>query len=123
MAYRTHGSLRKLAGCLCSYLTVNLTTSIPGVFLRIGSPSSGDVGAWEVTVFCWTTECAIPVPLGSYYMLGCARCPGQILSTSDFPPAKNKLVKLHCLVVDLLLQRFGLSPPRPCHFSPCIPSC
>lgn len=49
-------------------------------------------------------------------MLGCARCSGQVLSTSDFPPAKNKLVKLHCLVVDLLLWRFGLSPPRPLSF-------
>lgn len=52
MAYRARGSLGKLAGCLCSYFTVNLTMSIPGVALRIGSPQ----GWW-----CWC--------LGSYSFL------------------------------------------------------
>lgn len=56
------------------------------------------------------------------YHLGVTTCwdvhdaRGKYCQPVIFPPAKNKLVKLHCLVVDLLLRRFGLSPPRPLSF-------
>lgn len=128
LTWCTPDSLYKIAGCLCSYFTVNLIVSVP-------EPFSQEL-LWR-----WTQNAPHPQQwwccgLGSHGFLldiwmwwssatwvilrvECAQFQGQALSISDFLPAKNKHMKL----LSCKWTFSSAAPLFPLFSVPCTPFC